>query len=149
MSRPLPALLLFLSLSFAIVSLATDVRLPSELDVTISDEQRTVESDAEVREIDTLEGTIDTISCVFSAGITEIDFLGNTCSDSAAFFASQDGPLNVIATITGGLGDFVTLLGSLMTFNVPGAPTWVRFVIGTPVVGTTAYIVISLVRGAG
>lgn len=148
MSRPLPALLVFLAISFTIVSLAQGVEIPTQgKEVQLGSNQTTVEREAE--DISTIEGTIDTISCIGSLGLTELDILGNTCSDSATFLGDTGGVFSIVRSVTSGLGEFVSLLGSLMTFNVPGAPDWLRWAIGTPIMGTTAYIVISLLRGAG
>lgn len=144
-ARVLVGLLVFLTLSIAIVTTSQDQAFPLVgEEVNVSGNQTTFETQADdVNDVGTVETVIDTISCFGSLGLTEIDFLGNTCTDAGITLPWT----SAIRTVTQAMGDFLKILGVLMTFNIPGAPTWLRFVLGTTISGVVLYINVLIVRG--
>jgi hypothetical protein len=150
MGRPLPQLLVFLAICFVLVSLAQGVPLPGEhQNVTVSGENREVRGEPERPESSKgLSGLAFRSTCVLSLGLAEIP--ADACSQGfEGTFVEDWANVEIVRTVTGGLSDFIGLIGAVMTFNVPGAPAWVRWAVGMPIAGTTMYIVVSLVRGVG
>lgn len=146
---PLAALLLFLSMVSVILFLAMDVPLANEQgNVTITGEQTQVRGDAEsVEDVGILKSVWADTSCILTFGLGEL--FTDVCQIGVIGRAITGALSNIeiIQTITRGLSSFVDLVGNLATVNIPGAPTWVRFAIGTPIVGIISYTVILIVRG--
>jgi len=67
----------------------------------------------------------------------------------AAFpeFEQPEGVLDIIQQVLSAIWGVVEFVFSLVTFNVPGAPFWIRVPIATYFGGTIVWSVASLVRG--
>lgn len=144
-ARVLVGLLLFVALSMTIVTLAQGDPFPLiGEEVNVSGNQTTYETQSDdVNDVGTVESIIDTISCVGSLGLTDIGFLGNTCTDAGITLPWS----KAFRTVTEAMGDFLSILGILMTFNIPGAPTWIRFILGTTISGVVLFINVLILRG--
>lgn len=157
MGRPLPQLLIFFALMTTIFSLVPGSEVTQESNrlenVTLSSEQNTFEADP-----DTTAASIavDWASCVLGPltfGVTTYALgQGFVCDPLQNLWNDTIGETQIgkaITTVTEGLGDFVRLVGQVLSFGVPGAPAWFRWPFAMVLSGVSAYIVISLVRGAG
>lgn len=148
----MPQLILFLCISFLVVSLATGNELPFvqegevEQNVTLGSEQRTLEGERPEGRTG-FEGIVNRASCVLTLGLTEL--LADTCTQGFAGVFEDLKNVTVLGTFVEGMETFVTMLAKLVTFNVPGAPVEVRFVVGTTITGSVGYIVFRVVRGGG
>lgn len=144
-ARTLGALLAFVALSSTIVFLAHGQPLPFQgenVSVGTNDTEVTKENpDAEG-----IEGLFLRTSCILTLGISELT--GDACSRGFAGTFVEDAAQAVVR-FTAGLGDFVAMMGAIMVFDIPGAPDWVTWAIRLPIIGTAAYITVSLVRGVG
>lgn len=148
MARPVVPLLAFLSISIVIVGAATDQPLPlQDRQVHLSSNQTTYESEPK-DDLDVLGIVVDTAECIGGVVVFNLD----DCIAAGTEIGSilNGNPVTgLIATVTGGLGDFFAILGTLMTFNIPGAPTEIRYVLGTTITGTVLWIGVTILRGVG
>lgn len=55
--------------------------------------------------------------------------------------------LNTLAAIIGTIWGFVKTFFNFLTFNVTGAPTWIRFIVGMTISGSLAWSIAALLRG--
>lgn len=153
MSRPLPGLVVFLVISTILVGLSP-AELPGDgsIDEEATNDIRFGEHATTAEVEDDTDGgfTEFVLDCVFALSPFRGEgLLCDEIENPIRDLLGQSGVGRVLLTTVDGMGAFIAAVGDLMTFNVPGAPTWVRFLIGTPIVATTAYILLSLVRGAG
>lgn len=148
MGRPLTQVLAFFALSSVVLFLAMDTPLPGEDELnntTLSDDQTTLEANPTNQTAGV--GAIDCIP-LFHFFTGE----GFVCDELESLWDNTVGQTAIgkaITTVTKGLGDFVRLLGRILTFDIPEAPYWIRFPFSFVLIGTSSYIVVSLVRGAG
>lgn len=82
---------------------------------------------------------------IFGAEIAERSFPAFDQPQSGGFFAVLDALLAIVQTIWGAVVFFFNLL----TFNIPGAPFWVRVPVGGLIGGGFVWSVATLVRGGG
>jgi hypothetical protein len=59
----------------------------------------------------------------------------------------EDNWWDVLASIINSVWGVVTMLVGALTFNVPGAPLWIRLPIAVTIVGSLTWSIATLVRG--
>lgn len=77
-------------------------------------------------------------------------FAGDSCGQSISETLASiglEGLSQTVITITNGITAFRDGLFSFLTFNVPGAPNWVRAIISVPLNIGLVYTVIAIARG--
>lgn len=77
----------------------------------------------------------------------EIDNPQNQTEDEGFFSDWTPDSLDALAAIIGTIWGFVKTFFNFLTFNVPGAPTWVRFIVGMTINGSLAWSLVALLRG--
>lgn len=63
--------------------------------------------------------------------------------EGSGFFAALDALLSILKVIWG----VIVFIGKAMTLDIPGAPWFVRLVIGTLTVGGVSWALASMIRG--
>lgn len=152
-------LLAFIAIGNALVFLMWGQALPeNNFNTTPIGQQYTAETDPSGGGVlETAQDLVtNTVACTFGAlsgGIVTYALgQGLVCDAVEKVFAETVGNTaigNVAITVTEGLGTFIALTISLLSFNVPGAPTWVRFTIGTVLTGGVFFILLQTIRGTG
>lgn len=149
MGRPLPRLLAFFAIASIVIFLVQGDPLPGEGEnVTIGSEN--TEFEATPVNKTASENILSFVSCVVPIGIFTGD--GFVCDPIESLWSNTVGETAIgkaITTVTEGMGSFVRFMGVLLTFDVPGAPDYIRWGFSTFMIGTSAYIVISLVGRVG
>lgn len=77
----------------------------------------------------------------------EIDSPTNQ-SDEGGFLESfTPDAINMLTAIVGTIWGFVKTFFNFLTFNVPGAPGWIRFIVAMTINGSLAWSIVALIRG--
>ena len=78
-----------------------------------------------------------------SSDYTEESYNIDEPSNNSSFDFDEPGPWNILSAIW----NVVTTFVDLLTFNIPGAPLYVRFPVGITITGSLAWSIASLIRG--
>lgn len=96
------------------------------------------------------------VGFVFQAAITddtinqpqfEINSPTNQSEEGGFLESFTPDAINMIAAIIGVIWSFVKTFFNFLTFNVPGAPGWIRFIVAMTINGSLAWSIVALIRG--
>lgn len=84
---------------------------------------------------------------VFFFLIQDAEATGTEDLDTASDVDQPGGVLDIIKEVIDAVWGFVEKLLGALTFNVDGAPIWVRTPVATMIIGSLSWSIVSLIRG--